>query len=166
MTLSCLSSAIYVRVLSSSHKSRVTCDVSHPPKDPTQSFVRSENKLFLTDPLSTLHTLPLHNCVPCASIAPTQHCYQVFPLMKLLSSILLFSTSAKAFSSPSFVRTTLRPTAAAIQTRLMSSSNKPFAVIVEAEILPERMDEFLKLIKTNAENTRKEPGCLRFGTYP
>jgi quinol monooxygenase YgiN len=41
--------------------------------------------------------------------------------------------------------------------------SKPFAVIVEAEIQPERMDEFLKLIEHNAVNSRMEPGCLRFG---
>ena len=41
--------------------------------------------------------------------------------------------------------------------------SKPFGVIVEADIQPERMEEFLKLIQTNAENSRKEPGCMRFG---
>jgi menaquinone-dependent protoporphyrinogen IX oxidase len=50
--------------------------------------------------------------------------------------------------------------------RTMSSLNaKPFAVIVQAEIQPERVDEFVKLIEENAVNTRKEPGCLRFGTF-
>mmetsp|Transcript_1094 Transcript_1094/g.2212 ORF Transcript_1094/g.2212 Transcript_1094/m.2212 type:complete len:140 (+) Transcript_1094:58-477(+) len=39
---------------------------------------------------------------------------------------------------------------------------KPFAVVVQATIEPNRMAEFLELIKTNAEETRKEPGCLRF----
>lgn len=48
--------------------------------------------------------------------------------------------------------------------RTMSSLNaKPFAVIVQAEIQAERIDEFVKLIEENAVNTRKEPGCLRFG---
>jgi len=41
-------------------------------------------------------------------------------------------------------------------------SAKPFAVVVEAEIKEDRMDEFLELIKKNAEETRKEPGCIRF----
>lgn len=41
--------------------------------------------------------------------------------------------------------------------------SKPFSVIVEAEIQPDRMEEFLGMIKTNAENSRKEPGCIRFG---
>lgn len=39
---------------------------------------------------------------------------------------------------------------------------KPFAVVVQATIEPDRMAEFLELIKTNAEETRKEPGCVRF----
>ena len=42
---------------------------------------------------------------------------------------------------------------------------KPFAVVVQAEIQPDRMDEFLEMIAYNAENSRKEPGCIRFGTY-
>jgi hypothetical protein len=42
-------------------------------------------------------------------------------------------------------------------------SAKPFAVVVQAEIQPDRVEEFLKLIEENAINTRKEPGCIRFG---
>ena len=37
-----------------------------------------------------------------------------------------------------------------------------FAVIVKATIEPDRMAEFLQMIETNAEETRKEPGCVRF----
>ena len=40
--------------------------------------------------------------------------------------------------------------------------SKPFSVIVEAEIVPDRMEEFMTMIKTNAEESRKEPGCIRF----
>lgn len=46
----------------------------------------------------------------------------------------------------------------------MAASSKPFAVVVQAEVKPDRMDEFLEMIKNNAENSRKEPGCIRFGT--
>jgi len=35
-------------------------------------------------------------------------------------------------------------------------------VVVEAEIKEERMEEFLKMIETNAVNSRKEEGNLRF----
>lgn len=35
-------------------------------------------------------------------------------------------------------------------------------MIVQAEIQPDRMDEFMQLIEENATNTRKEPGCIRF----
>lgn len=38
----------------------------------------------------------------------------------------------------------------------------PFGVVVEAEIEPDRMGEFLQMIETNAKESRKEPGCLRF----
>jgi len=39
---------------------------------------------------------------------------------------------------------------------------KPFAVIVQAEIQPDRMNEFLAMIELNAKESRKEPGCMRF----
>jgi len=39
---------------------------------------------------------------------------------------------------------------------------KPFAVIVQAEIEPDRMAEFLELMENNASESRKEPGCVRF----
>jgi len=41
-------------------------------------------------------------------------------------------------------------------------SSKPFSIIVEAEINEEKMDDFLKLIENSAEQSRKEPGCIRF----
>jgi autoinducer 2-degrading protein len=40
--------------------------------------------------------------------------------------------------------------------------SKPFSIIVEAEIKADRMDEFMTMIKTNAEESRKESGCIRF----
>jgi autoinducer 2-degrading protein len=43
-----------------------------------------------------------------------------------------------------------------------ASGDRPFAVIVQAEIEPDRMGVFLELIETNAKETRKEPGCIRF----
>lgn len=44
----------------------------------------------------------------------------------------------------------------------MPLSATPFGVLVEAEIEPDRMAEFLTMIENNAKETRKEPGCLRF----
>ena len=37
-----------------------------------------------------------------------------------------------------------------------------FCVIVKATVEPSRMAEFLTMIETNARETRKEPGCIRF----
>ena len=42
-------------------------------------------------------------------------------------------------------------------------SSKPFVVCVEAEIKPDRMDDFLDIIEKDAVGSRGEPGCLRFG---
>ena len=36
------------------------------------------------------------------------------------------------------------------------------AVIVDAEIVEERLEEFKELIKVDAIGSREEPGCLRF----
>jgi quinol monooxygenase YgiN len=47
-------------------------------------------------------------------------------------------------------------------TTTTADQSKPFAVIVQAEIQPDRLGEFLELIETNAVETRKEPKCLRF----
>ena len=62
------------------------------------------------------------------------------------ASLLSTRGGSKAFSS----------------TTQMAATSKPFAVVVQAEIKPDRMDEFLEMIKNNAENSRKEPGCIRF----
>lgn len=41
-------------------------------------------------------------------------------------------------------------------------ASKPFGVIVDAEIKPDRMEEFLKIIEEDAVGSRAEEGCLRF----
>lgn len=71
----------------------------------------------------------------------------------LLRSSQAFSREASKLSSSPLTRTFASTTA------LMS---KPFSVIVEAEIKPDRMDEFMTMIQKNAEASRKEPGCIRF----
>ena len=38
----------------------------------------------------------------------------------------------------------------------------PVAIIVEATIVPERVDEFLKVIEEDAKGSRLEEGCLQF----
>lgn len=84
--------------------------------------------------------------------------------MKLFYVLLLAccSTSVLAFlpvirgGGSFFGRKTVTTNAAA------SEDDRPFAVIVKAEIEPNRMAEFLDLIEENAKQTRKEPGCIRF----
>ena len=43
-----------------------------------------------------------------------------------------------------------------------STEEKPFAVVVQAVIQPDRIDEFLKVIEADAVESRKEQGCLCF----
>jgi antibiotic biosynthesis monooxygenase (ABM) superfamily enzyme len=81
--------------------------------------------------------------------------------MKFLIQSALFAASLRSASA--FVSSP--KVAATFAHRSMTTLNaKPFAVVVNAEIQPDRMDEFMKLIEENAISTRKEPGCLRFGT--
>ena len=37
-----------------------------------------------------------------------------------------------------------------------------FFVCVRLEVAPERLDRFTDLVRFNAANSRKEPGCVRF----
>ena len=67
---------------------------------------------------------------------------------------LSHAVSASSSTSQIFPTTALRAGA--------SGDDQPFAVVVEATIEPDRMAEFLNMIQTNAEQSRKEPGCLRF----
>ncbi len=65
---------------------------------------------------------------------------------------------ARAFVVPSSSRL-------ATTTRLHMSTTtttKPWAIVVHAEIDPARLDEFIPLIQNNAEQSRQEPGCHRF----
>lgn len=71
--------------------------------------------------------------------------------------LVVFPITAESFTSS----LPTDPSCRATRT-IMSSSSKPFGVVVNAEIKPDRMDEFLKIIKEDAEGSRQEPGCLRF----
>ena len=44
-------------------------------------------------------------------------------------------------------------------------ASKPFGVIVDAEIKPDRLEEFLDIIEKDAVGSRAEEGCLRFGAF-
>lgn len=70
--------------------------------------------------------------------------------------LLLATLQLSAAFTPQPQRISSRPT------MLRAASSKPFAVVVQATIEPDRMAEFLELIQKNAEATRKESGCIRF----
>eukprot|EP00429_Kryptoperidinium_foliaceum_P052870 CAMPEP_0176092172 /NCGR_PEP_ID=MMETSP0120_2-20121206/46172_1 /TAXON_ID=160619 /ORGANISM="Kryptoperidinium foliaceum, Strain CCMP 1326" /LENGTH=142 /DNA_ID=CAMNT_0017426077 /DNA_START=52 /DNA_END=480 /DNA_ORIENTATION=+ len=82
--------------------------------------------------------------------------------MKLLSqstaaiALLLRSSSTTQAFAPAVSRSTSRFYSTSLK------MSKPFAVVVEAEVQPDRMDEFLKVMEKNAQQSRQEPGCLRF----
>ena len=75
---------------------------------------------------------------------------------------LLASSSCHAFVAG----TNTHHATSTTQQRKMSSTalgSKPFAVVVQAEVRVEHMDEFLSIMKKNAECSRMEPDCLQFG---
>ena len=39
---------------------------------------------------------------------------------------------------------------------------EPLSIVVKVEIEPTRLEEFIKVMKYDAVESRKEPGCLRF----
>ena len=78
--------------------------------------------------------------------------------MELRPILLLLLCAGSAAFAPAFVSRSV-----SVQRSVqLHASDKPFAVVVQAEIEPDRMAEFLKMIETNAIESRKEPGCLRF----
>jgi hypothetical protein len=86
--------------------------------------------------------------------------------MKLLSTSCLFLfRSSHAFNTQTNKAAFAATRAFTSRTNLKMSSEKPFSVVVEAEIKEDRMDEFLKMIENNAIKSRQEPGCIRFGAY-
>jgi quinol monooxygenase YgiN len=89
--------------------------------------------------------------------------------MNLLSASCLFLfRSSNAFSiskaTSLAIKTPLVSTRPFTSTATVKMSEKPFSVIVEAEIKEDRMEEFMSMIENNAQKSRKEPGCIRFGT--
>ena len=71
--------------------------------------------------------------------------------------------SASAFLPRTAISSTTYASRACSSSNTAMSAWKPISIIVEADIKPERKDEFLELIQKNAEGSRKEPGCQRFG---
>jgi (4S)-4-hydroxy-5-phosphonooxypentane-2,3-dione isomerase len=74
------------------------------------------------------------------------------PAVKMSKNVLLNGGAIATMSASSTT----------VTTALSAAANKPFAVIVKAKIDPNRIDEFLTLMETNAQASRQEPGCLRF----
>uniref|UniRef100_A0A7S2KWR8 ABM domain-containing protein n=1 Tax=Leptocylindrus danicus TaxID=163516 RepID=A0A7S2KWR8_9STRA len=63
------------------------------------------------------------------------------------------TSSANSFGTPTRRNSNMSTSALA---------SKPFAVVVQAEIQPDRLEEFLDIIEKDAVGSRGEPGCIRF----
>ncbi len=81
--------------------------------------------------------------------------------MTYLTTTTLLQSSARAFLVPSPSSLSQR-LATTTRLHMSTATNKPWAIVVHAEIDPARLEEFLPLITHNAEQSRQEPGCHRF----
>mmetsp|Transcript_18634 Transcript_18634/g.17943 ORF Transcript_18634/g.17943 Transcript_18634/m.17943 type:complete len:140 (-) Transcript_18634:277-696(-) len=79
-------------------------------------------------------------------------------MFRAATILLSFLSLGAAFTSPTNIPAFVMRNSS---TKLNSTEN-PVCVVVEAEIQPDRMDEFLDLIKKDAEGSREEEGCQRF----
>lgn len=90
----------------------------------------------------------------------TRRLYPSFSRLLLLAISFLVPKTAECFVRVAFdTRHNVK------QTIVGGISARPFGVLVEAEIEPDRMGEFLNMIENNAIQSRKEPGCLRFDVH-
>ena len=80
----------------------------------------------------------------------------------LLFSVLSRSRSSAFNISPHLATKTRFRYAMSSSSALQSSNIKPIAIMVDAEIKPDRLDEFLDLIEKDAVGSRAEQGCIRF----
>eukprot|EP00565_Helicotheca_tamesis_P002638 CAMPEP_0185728452 /NCGR_PEP_ID=MMETSP1171-20130828/3786_1 /TAXON_ID=374046 /ORGANISM="Helicotheca tamensis, Strain CCMP826" /LENGTH=143 /DNA_ID=CAMNT_0028397167 /DNA_START=73 /DNA_END=504 /DNA_ORIENTATION=+ len=78
--------------------------------------------------------------------------------LALIATAAISAPLASAFVPPA---TTLSRNALSAQ-KTSSIKAGEIGIIVEADVVPERMDEFLEMIENNAKGSRQEPGCLRF----
>ena len=77
-------------------------------------------------------------------------------MFKLATLLLLASTEALMLTSAMH-----RPHATAL--RLRGGAPKAMiGIVVDIEVEPDRVDEFLKVAEADAIGSRNEPGCLRF----
>mmetsp|Transcript_28197 Transcript_28197/g.90140 ORF Transcript_28197/g.90140 Transcript_28197/m.90140 type:complete len:105 (+) Transcript_28197:409-723(+) len=50
--------------------------------------------------------------------------------------------------------------------RVTAGTEGHLCMMVNLEIVPERVEEFLEVARADAEGSRAEPGCLRFDVIP
>ena len=87
--------------------------------------------------------------------------------MKLTFLVPLFTSflGSEAFlrsGACSFPSTRTLATRPLANLHVRGGSASPFAIVVEAEIVPERVEEFLDVIEKDAVGSRADEGCLRF----
>jgi quinol monooxygenase YgiN len=103
------------------------------------------------------------------------HCGWIFLLFMPFSypTFAFTITNVRRFHQPPFINNVEQKHAYNLQlyesispssseTKVTNDDNQPFAILVQTEIVPERLNEFIKLIENNAIQSRKEPQCIRF----
>jgi (4S)-4-hydroxy-5-phosphonooxypentane-2,3-dione isomerase len=122
---------------------------------PTCSMVKasSTSALSFLMLLFSVASKQLHAFVIGSSAKPGRYCHFVSRNSSLSQTRRVVNR---------MMTTTNTPTTATSISESSMIKKKPIAVLVEAEIVPDRLTEFLDLIEANAIATRLEPGCIRF----
>lgn len=87
--------------------------------------------------------------------------------MKVCSFIILLVAESlfkcsEAFAIPRPISAISGTRSLALKGGSSGGAASPFCIVVEAEIEPSRIDEFLDVIEKDAIGSRAEAGCLRF----
>jgi len=83
--------------------------------------------------------------------------------MRTTACLLLLAAPAAAFLATVFTAPgRFRGGASRSPSLLAAAPEPPFAIVVEVEVKPDRVDDFLAAMKVDVEGSRQEEGCLRF----
>jgi autoinducer 2-degrading protein len=86
------------------------------------------------------------------------------PSCSIACNLLLWTASASAFvaTHSKILPVHIRGGATDERQPSMLAASPPFAILVEVEVKPDRMDDFLAAMAVDVAGSRQEDGCLRF----
>lgn len=86
----------------------------------------------------------------------------IWLLFSIFLSISELVTESAAFGVTNYCSGTKPQLNMANESIPNTNEHKPFCIVVDAEIHPDHIGEFLKVMEEDAAGSRAEPGCIRF----